>query len=68
VPTPKTVDKIHKIILEDPQILAKSIAEQLGISRELVGSISHEHLDMQKLSTKWVLKCLNPDPKHHGCQ
>jgi len=33
-----------------------------------VGSIIHEDLDMQKLSTKWVLKCLNVDQKHQWCQ
>jgi hypothetical protein len=32
--------------LEDGRILAKSIAEQLGISCERVGSIIHEDLDM----------------------
>jgi plasmid maintenance system antidote protein VapI len=32
--------------LEDRRISAKSIAEQLGISREQVGSIIHEDLDM----------------------
>jgi len=49
--------------MEDCRISAKSIAEQLGISRERVGSIIHEYLDMRKLSTKWVLKCLNVDQK-----
>jgi hypothetical protein len=34
------------VILEDRQILAKSIAVQLGISRGWVGSIIHEDLDM----------------------
>jgi len=29
----ETIDQIHKIILEDRRISAKSIAEQLGISR-----------------------------------
>jgi len=48
--------------------LAKSIAEQLSLSREQVGSINHEDLDMQKLSTKWVLKCLNADEKRQWCQ
>jgi hypothetical protein len=48
--------------------LAKSIAEQLGISREWVGSITHEDLDMQKLSMKWVPKCLNTDQKCQLCQ
>jgi histone-lysine N-methyltransferase SETMAR len=41
-------------ILEDRRISVKSLAEQLGISRERVGSIIHEDLDMQKV-TKGVL-------------
>ena len=45
VPTPDIVDQIHELILEDRRISAKSIAEQLGISRERVGSIIHEDLD-----------------------
>jgi len=64
---PKTVttteinDQIHELILEDCRISAKSIAEQLLISRERVESIIHEDLDMRKLSAEWVLKCLNAD-------
>jgi len=54
--------------LEDRRILAKSIAEQLGISRERVGSITLEDLDMRKLSAKWVPKCLNADQKRQRCQ
>jgi len=54
--------------LEDRQILAKSIDEQLGISYERDGSIIHEDLDVQKLSTKWVPKCLNTDQKRQWCQ
>jgi len=64
VTTPEIIDQIHKLILEDRQILVKSIAEQWGFSREWAGSIIHEDLDMQKLSTKWVPKCLNLDQKH----
>jgi len=55
-------------MLEDHRIMAKSTAEQLGISREQVGSIIHKDLDMWKLSTKWVLKCLNTDQKRQRCQ
>ena len=68
VTTPGIIDQIHKLILEDCQISVKSIAEQLGISLEQVGSIIHEDLDMWKLSTKWVLKCLNAGQKRKGCQ
>jgi len=56
VTTPEIIDQIHKLILEDRWISAKSIAEQLGISRERVGSIIHEDLDMRNLSAKWVPK------------
>ena len=64
---PKTVntleimDQIHELILEDRRISAKLIAEHLGISRERVGSIIHEDMDMQKPSAKWAQKCLNVD-------
>jgi len=68
VTTPEIIDQIHELILEDRQILAKSIAEQLGISCELVGSIIHEDLDMQMLPTKRVPKCLNVDQKRQWCQ
>ena len=60
---PEIIDQIHELILEDRQISAKSIAEQLIISREPVGSIIYEDLDMRKLSAKWVLKFLNADQK-----
>jgi len=68
VTTPEIIDQIHELILEDRRISAKSIAEQLGISRERVGSIIHEDLDMRKLSAKWVPKCLNADQKRQRCQ
>jgi len=50
--TPENIDQIHELILEHRQISAESIAERLGISRERVGSIIHEDLDMRKLSAK----------------
>src|SRR5215469_6020384 len=68
VTTPEIIDQIHELILEERRISAKSIAEQLGISREWVGSIIHENLDMRKLSAKLVPKCLNSDQKRQRCQ
>jgi len=52
VTTPEIIGKIHELILEYRRISAKSIAEQLGISRERFGSIIHADLDMRKLSAK----------------
>jgi len=66
--TQEIIDQIHKLILEDRRISAKSIPEQLGIVCEWVGSIIHEDLDMRELSTKWVPKCLNTDQKLKWCQ
>jgi len=68
VTTPQIIDQIHEIILEDLRISAKSIAEQLCISRERAGSIIHGDLDMWKLSAKWVPNCLNAGQKHQRCQ
>ena len=67
VTTLDIIDQIHELILEDLWISAKSIAEQLGISRERIGSIIHEDFDMQKLSAKWVPKCLNANQKRQQC-
>jgi len=66
VTTPEIIDQIHELILEDRRISAKSIAEQLGISREQVGSIIHEDLAVQKLSVKWIPNCLNMDQNFNG--
>jgi hypothetical protein len=68
VNNPDIIDQFHELTLEDHRILAKSIAEQLGISHKWVGSIIHEDLDMWKLSTKRVPRCLNADQKCQWCQ
>jgi len=68
VTTKEIIVQIHELILEDRRISAKSITEQLGISREQDGSIIHEDLDTRKLSPKWVPKCLNADQKRQRCQ
>jgi predicted XRE-type DNA-binding protein len=66
--SPAIIDQIHELILEDRRFSAKSIAEQLGISRERIGSIILEDLDMWKLSGKLVPKWLNEDKSLKRCQ
>ena len=63
VTTPDIIDQIHELILKDRRISAKSIAEQLGFSRERIESIILEDLDVWRLPAKWVLKCLKADQK-----
>ena len=45
VTTPEIIDQIHELMLENRRISAKSIAEQLAISCERVGSIIHEDFE-----------------------
>ena len=59
---------MHKLILEDGLISAKSEAENLGIARERVRSNIHEHLDMRKFSAKWVPECPNSYQKRQRVQ
>ena len=68
VTTSEIIDQIHELILKDRRISDKSVAVQLGISRERVGSIIQEDLEVRKFSAKWVPKCLSADQKCHRCQ
>ena len=68
VTTPEIIDQINELMLENCRLSAKSIAEQLGISRQRFGPIIHEDLDMPKLPAKWVAKCLNSDQKRQRWQ
>jgi len=67
VNAPNSIDQIHELVLEDRQISAKSVAEQLGISREWVGPFIHEDLDMWNLYAKWIPECLNADEERQRC-
>jgi len=61
VTTPKIIDQIHELNLEDRRISTKSIAEQLAISRERIVSFIHEDYDILELCSKCVPKCLISD-------
>ena len=45
VATPEITEEFYELILEDRRISGKSLAEQISISRERVGSIIQEYLD-----------------------
>jgi hypothetical protein len=51
------------VTLDDRRISTKKLAETVAISRERVGYIN-EILDMRKLSSNWVLRCLDAIEKH----
>lgn len=65
VTTPEMIDKIHDIVLADRRVKVREIVEIVNISYERVHNILHEHLDMKKLSAKWVPRLLTIDQKRN---
>jgi histone-lysine N-methyltransferase SETMAR len=51
------------MVLDDRWMKVREIAETIGTSKEHVGYILHEELDMRKLCTRWVLRLLTADQK-----
>jgi histone-lysine N-methyltransferase SETMAR len=51
------------MILDDGQMKVREISETIGISKERVGYILHEELDMKKLCARWVPRLLTADQK-----
>ena len=54
------VMKIHDLVLADRQLKEREIAETVGISKDRMGHILHEILDMRKLSARLVPCLLSP--------
>jgi len=58
---PEIIEQVHDMILDDQQMKVREIAETIGISKERVGYIFHEELDMKKFCTRWVPHLLTAD-------
>jgi len=52
------------MLLDDRRMKVREIAETIGISKERVGYILREELDMKKLCARWVSRLLTADQKH----
>ncbi|GBP53757.1 Putative uncharacterized protein FLJ37770 [Eumeta japonica] len=68
VVTEENVRKIEKFVLTDQRIKLWQITEELQISKERVGEIIHEHMNMRKISARWVPKMLTPFDKQRRLQ
>ncbi|GBP51803.1 Histone-lysine N-methyltransferase SETMAR [Eumeta japonica] len=68
VVTEENVRKIEKLVLADRRIKLWQIAEELQISKKRVGEIIHEHMNMRKISARWVPKMLTPFDKQWRLQ
>jgi len=61
--TPEIIQQVHDMILDDWRKKVHEIAETIGISKERVGYILHEELNMKKLCTRWVQHLFTADQK-----
>ena len=61
--TPEIIKQVHDMVLDDRRMKVREIAETIGISKERVGYILHEELDMKKLCARWVQHLLTADQK-----
>lgn len=69
--TDENVAKVKNIILEDRRVKQWEIARDVCISKERVGEIIHGHLNMSKVSARWVpkmLTALDRDRRVKCCQ
>jgi len=59
--TPEIIEQVHDMVLDDWRMKVHEIAETIGISKEHVGYIFPEELDMKKLCARWVPRLLTAD-------
>ena len=63
VTTPEMIEKIHDMILDDPKLKLRELAEAVHISYGSVYNIMHEKLEARKLCSRWVPRSLTIDQK-----
>jgi transposase len=61
--TPEIIEQVHDMVLDDRRMKMREVSETIGISKERVGYILHEELDMKKLCARWVPRWLTADQK-----
>jgi histone-lysine N-methyltransferase SETMAR len=62
--TPEIIEQVYDMVLDDRRMKVHEIAETIRISKERVGYILHEELDMKKFCARWVPRLLTADQKH----
>jgi hypothetical protein len=55
--TSEIIEQVHDVVLDDQRMKVREIVETIGISKECVGYILHEEMDIKKLCTRWVPRC-----------
>jgi hypothetical protein len=55
--TPEIIEQVHDMVLDDRRMKVREIAETIGISKERVGYILHEELDMKSYARDGCRAC-----------
>ncbi|GFR93853.1 transposase [Elysia marginata] len=63
VVTEKNVSTVEKLIMQDRRITVKKLAFETKISKGSVETILHDHLNLNKVSARWVPRLLTTDQK-----
>ncbi|XP_049873440.1 protein GVQW3-like [Pectinophora gossypiella] len=58
--TEENIEKVKKLVLEDRRFKLWHLAEAIGISKDRIGAILHNHLHMKKVCARWVPKMFTP--------
>lgn len=61
--TDDNIEKIGSLIRQDRRLSIRAIAEMIGIDKESVRQVLHEHFNMKKVCSKMVPKILTPEQK-----
>jgi len=68
VATQRQIDAVLDTVMKDRRLTIRKIAEIHSISKTSVERILHEHLNMNKVSARWVPRMLTPDQKRHRAE
>lgn len=59
--TEETIDATQKLVYADRRIKVKEIEAALGIGRHAIFEILHDHLNLSKISARWVPRLLTQE-------
>ena len=63
ITTPEMINKIYDIVLNDPKVKVREIAEIVSISTERAVNISQAYLCMRNLCSRWVPRLVTVDER-----
>lgn len=58
------IEKINDMVMNDRRLKVREITQDVGILNERSQNILKNHLDMRKLSARWMPRLLTIDHKH----